>query len=115
MLTVSSRRIRGETSTSCLEPQTLEVWSHSHNRGEIIPILAESISEAPPMDEVFYKERARHIRELATHADPFIKNRLLRLASNYDAMTTRPKATALSNPTDASAGSFAESDTGHQE
>ena len=51
------------------------------------------------MDEVFYKERARHIRELATHADPFIKNRLLRLASNYDAMTTRPKATAYQTRT----------------
>ena len=59
MLTVSSRRIRGETSTSCLEPQALEVWPHSHNRGEIMPILAELIFEAPPMDEVFYKERAR--------------------------------------------------------
>jgi hypothetical protein len=102
-----------ETSTSCPELEALEVWPHSHNRGEIMPILAELISEAPPMDDVFYKERARHIRELATHADPFIKNRLLQLASNYDAMTTRPKATALSNPSDASPDNFAEADRGH--
>ena len=66
------------------------------------------------MDEAFYKERTRHIRELATHADPFIKNRLLRLASNYDAMTTRSN-TALSNPTEASVGSFVDNDRGHWE
>jgi hypothetical protein len=38
------------------------------------------------------------VRELAEEADPFIKKRLLRLASNYDAMTT-PYATALFRPT----------------
>ena len=41
------------------------------------------------MDDRFYIDRARHLRELAKEADPFIKKRLLRLASNYDAMTTR--------------------------
>ncbi len=40
------------------------------------------------MDDVFYRERARHIRQLAGEADPFIKKRLLRLADNYDAMIT---------------------------
>ena len=67
------------------------------------------------MDDEFYKERARHIREVAAGADPFIKKRLLRLASNYDAMTTRPRVTVLSNLRDASADSFAENDRGHQE
>jgi hypothetical protein len=114
MLTVRPQDTRG-TPTICLEPQAPEVWPHSHSRGEIMPILTELISEAPPMDDVFYRERARHIRELATHADPFIKNRLLRLASNYDAMIMRQKATAISNPTDASAGNFAKSDRGYQE
>jgi hypothetical protein len=42
------------------------------------------------MDDEFYKERARHMRTLAAEADPFIKKRLLRLASHYDAVTTRP-------------------------
>jgi len=40
------------------------------------------------MDAAFYKERARYIRNLASEADPFIKRRLLSLASNYDAMAT---------------------------
>jgi hypothetical protein len=62
------------------------------------------------MDDEFYKERARHIRELATWADPFIKKRLLRLASNYDAMTTRPRGTVLSNLPEASADNFTESE-----
>jgi hypothetical protein len=41
------------------------------------------------MDDDFYKERARQLREVATQADPFIKKRLLRLASNYDALIKR--------------------------
>jgi hypothetical protein len=40
------------------------------------------------MDNRFYANRARVLRELATEADPFIKTRLLRLAKNYDDMTT---------------------------
>ena len=67
------------------------------------------------MDDEFYKERARHIREVATWADPFIKKRLLRLASNYDAMTTRPRVTVLSNLPEASADNFTENDRGHEE
>jgi hypothetical protein len=39
------------------------------------------------MDDQFYRDRARVLRELANEADPLIKRRLLRLASNYDAMT----------------------------
>jgi hypothetical protein len=38
------------------------------------------------VDDEFYRERAKHIRELSTQADPFIKKRLLRLANNYDDM-----------------------------
>ena len=40
------------------------------------------------MDDNFYRNRARVLRELATEADPFIKKRLLRLANNYDDMAT---------------------------
>jgi hypothetical protein len=40
------------------------------------------------MDERFYKDRARVLRELANEADPLIKRRLLRLANNYDGLTT---------------------------
>lgn len=40
------------------------------------------------MDDDFYRNRARVLRELATEADPFIKKRLLRLANNYDDMVT---------------------------
>jgi hypothetical protein len=60
------------------------------------------ISEVPPTDDKFYKERARHIREIATWADPFIKKRLMRLASNCDAMATRPRVTVLLNLPEAS-------------
>jgi hypothetical protein len=41
------------------------------------------------MDDRFYRNRARVLRELATEADPLIKGRLLRLADNYDDMTTQ--------------------------
>jgi hypothetical protein len=40
------------------------------------------------MDERFYSDRARVLRELANEADPLIKRRLLRLANNYDGLTT---------------------------
>jgi hypothetical protein len=40
------------------------------------------------MDEQFYRDRARVLRELANEADPLIKRRLLRLANNYDGLTT---------------------------
>jgi hypothetical protein len=41
------------------------------------------------IDDEFYRNRARHIRELADKADPFIRKRLLDLAGNYDAMVRR--------------------------
>jgi hypothetical protein len=44
------------------------------------------------MDERFYRDRARVLRELADEADPLIKRRLLRLANNYDDMTTTRNA-----------------------
>lgn len=53
------------------------------------------------MDDDFYKERAKHIRQIAIQADPFIKKRLLRLASNYDAMIFRK--IVPSTPSDESA------------
>ena len=40
------------------------------------------------MDDQFYRNRARVLRDLANEADPLIKRRLLRLASNYDDVTT---------------------------
>jgi hypothetical protein len=40
------------------------------------------------MDERFYRDRARVLRELANEADPLIKRRLLHLADNYDGLTT---------------------------
>jgi hypothetical protein len=40
------------------------------------------------MDDQFYRNRARVLRDLANEADPLIKGRLLRLASNYDDMAT---------------------------
>ena len=49
------------------------------------------------MDDDFYEERARQIREVATQADRLIKKRLLRLADNYDAMITRTRPAVSSN------------------
>jgi hypothetical protein len=50
------------------------------------------------MDDKFYRNRARVLRELATEADPFIKKRLLRLANNYDDMaTTKTKRDSIGN------------------
>ena len=46
----------------------------------------------PAMDDRFYRNRARVLRELAMEADPLIKRRLLRLANNYDDMATTQKA-----------------------
>ena len=42
------------------------------------------------MDEKFFKQRARQVRELASKVDPFIKKRLLDLADRYDARIGRP-------------------------
>jgi hypothetical protein len=51
------------------------------------------------LDNEFYQERARHIRELADKADPFIRKRLLDLAGNYDSIVRRsPRTTAIMPP-----------------
>ena len=62
------------------------------------------ISRGPDMDDHFYRNRARVLRDLANEADPLIKRRLLRLASNYDDMTTlrdqtetKPKPNSIDN------------------
>ncbi|MBR1233508.1 hypothetical protein [Bradyrhizobium sp. AUGA SZCCT0182] len=68
------------------------------------------------MDDAFYKDRARYIRQLANEADPFIKKRLLRLASNYDAMTTPfARGPAPSNVTEGPEDNLAETGRGHGE
>jgi hypothetical protein len=51
------------------------------------------------MNEDFYKQRAREVRDIAAKADPFIKQRLLDLADRYDgkrrtSVTLLPSATA---------------------
>src|SRR3954470_9636807 len=48
------------------------------------------------LDDEFYKERARHIRELADKADPFIRKRLLDLAGNYDSIVRGSSRTTVS-------------------
>jgi hypothetical protein len=55
------------------------------------------------MDDEFFKQQARQVRELASNADPFIKKRLLDLADGYDAGTgrsSRATATLLPGLTD---------------
>lgn len=52
------------------------------------------------MDERFYRDRARIIREMASEADPFIKKRLLLLASNYDRLTRAKMLDVTSGPGD---------------
>ena len=42
------------------------------------------------MDEAFMKQRAKEVRDLAAKADPFIKQRLLDLADQYDARIGKP-------------------------
>ena len=68
------------------------------------------------MDDAFYRDRARHIRQLADEADPFIKKRLLRLASNYDAMTPPlAREPAPSSLAEDPAEDLAETGRGHEE
>lgn len=56
------------------------------------------------MNEDFYRERAREVRDIAAKADPFIKQRLLDLADRYDgkrktSVTPLPSAPAATqNP-----------------
>lgn len=46
------------------------------------------------MNEDFYRQRAREVRDIAAKADPFIKQRLLDLADRYDGQY-RTSATLL--------------------
>ena len=51
------------------------------------------------MNDDFYKQRAREVRDIAAKADPFIKQRLLELADRYDGkrkttITPMPSAAA---------------------
>jgi hypothetical protein len=69
---------------------------HSENKGGEMGAAwrsPQAHSEAIVDDEV-YNERARHIRELAAKADPFIRKRLLDLAGNYDSMVRRSPQTS---------------------
>ena len=56
------------------------------------------------MNDDFYKQRAREVRDIAAKADPFIKQRLLDLADRYDgkrktSITPLPSVPALAqNP-----------------
>ena len=55
------------------------------------------------MNDDFYKQRAREVRDIAAKADPFIKQRLLDLADRYDgkrrtSVTPLPSAPATQNP-----------------
>lgn len=58
--------------------------------------LTQYLRTQSSMDDEFYRERARHIRELADKAVPFIRKRLLNLAGNYDAMIRRSPAKTTS-------------------
>ena len=55
------------------------------------------------MNDDFYAQRAREVRDIAAKADPFIKRRLLDLAERYDrrktSVTPLPPAPAVAlNP-----------------
>lgn len=47
------------------------------------------------MNDEFYKQRAREVRDLAAKADPFIKQRLLDLAERYDRHQRKTSVTPL--------------------
>jgi len=42
------------------------------------------------MNEEFFKDRAKTVRDIADKADPFIKKRLLALAARYEAKPRPP-------------------------
>ena len=88
--------------------KTPELCPQSHKQDEIVFIIHRVGHWGSWMDDDFYRERARQIREVAAQADPFIKKRLLRLAGNYDAMITRTKPAASSNVPEVSPDNFAE-------
>ena len=47
------------------------------------------------MNDDFYKQRAREVRDIAAKADPFIKQRLLDLADRYDRHLRKTSVTPL--------------------
>ena len=47
------------------------------------------------MNDDFYKQRAREVRDIAAKADPFIKQRLLELADRYDRHLRKTSVTPL--------------------
>jgi hypothetical protein len=47
------------------------------------------------MNEDYFKEQAKRVRDIASLADPFTKKRLLALAERYDAAKPSPRRTAI--------------------
>ena len=92
------------TRASCRQVLT----NRSQARSRQIPD-AQHLGIGIFMDDAFYRNQARHLRELAKEADPFIRKRLLRLASTYDAMTTPRARTVPSTQADSAADTSARS------
>ena len=57
-----------------------------------------SVSGLRIMDQQFRRDRARLVRELADKADPWIRNRLLKLAGRYEGEERGPSP--LNTPAD---------------
>ena len=64
------------------------------------------------MNDDFYRERAREVRDIAAKADPFIKQRLLDLADRYDGERKTTITPLPSAPAAAQTGSSSLSATG---
>ena len=47
------------------------------------------------MNDDYFKEQAKRVRDIASLADPFTRKRLLALADRYDAGTPSPRRTPL--------------------
>jgi hypothetical protein len=97
---------RGEEVLNCVSSGAIHVGSLEDGcREGAEGSLTQYLRTQSSTDDEFYRERARHIRELADKADPFIRKRLLNLAGNYDAIirrspakTTSPAMTTLISP-----------------
>lgn len=50
------------------------------------------------MNAEYFKEQAKRVRDIADHADPHTKARLLALAERYDAAMPSPRRTPLPSP-----------------
>ena len=64
------------------------------------------------MNDDFYRERAREVRDIAAKADPFIKQRLLDLADRYDGKRKTTITPLPSAPAATQTGSSSLSATG---